>query len=240
KKSEGDWPKEVSGVLTMEAGDKTQGFEVKASVRETPGAGVAATQTQSLWRMLLYAFIGGLILNVMPCVLPVIALKILGFVQQSKETPQEVRRLGLIYGLGVVVSFLVLAALVIGVKEAGRVPSWGMQFQKLQFLIPMTILVLLVALNLFGVFEVTLSGRAMGAASELASRGGAAGAFFNGVLATLLATPCTAPFLGVALGFAFTQPSAVIVLTLLAVAFGLGAAYGVLRWRPGWLKFLPK
>ena len=173
-------------------------------------------------------------------VLPVIALKILGFVQQGKETPQQVRRLGLIYGLGVLVSFLVLAVLVIVVKEAGRVPSWGMQFQKLQFLIPMTILVLLVALNLFGVFEVTLSGRAMGAASELASQGGAAGAFFNGVLATLLATPCTAPFLGVALGFAFTQPSAVIVLTLLAVAFGLAAPYVVLSWRPDWLKFLPK
>jgi len=176
----------------------------------------------------------------MPCVLPVIALKILGFVQQSKEAPQQVRRLGLIYGLRVLVSFLVLAVLVIGVKEAGRVPSWGMQFQKLQFLIPMTILVLLVALNLFGVFEVTLGGRAMGAASELASRGGAAGAFFNGVLATLLATPCTAPFLGVALGFAFTQPSAVIVLTLLAVGFGLAAPYVVLSWRPDWLKFLPK
>jgi len=115
-----------------------------------------------------------------------------------------------------------------------------MQFQKLQFLIPMTILVLLVALNLFGVFEVTLSGRAMGAASELASRGGAAGAFFNGVLATLLATPCTAPYLGAALGFAFTQPSAVIVLSLLAAGFGLAAPYVVLSWRPDWLKFLPK
>src|SRR5207247_9326344 len=105
----------------------------------------------------------------------VVTLKIRGCVTQSKDAPQRVRRLGLIYGLGVLVSFLALAVLVIIVKEAGRVPSWGMQFQKLQFLIPMTILVLLVALNLFGVFEVTLSGRAMGGASELASRGGAAG-----------------------------------------------------------------
>jgi thiol:disulfide interchange protein DsbD len=148
--------------------------------------------------------------------------------------------LGLIYGLGVLVSFLVLAVLVIVVKQAGRVPSWGMQFQKLQFLIPMTILVLLVALNLFGVFEVTLGGRAMGAASELASRGGAPGAFFNGVLATLLATPCTAPYLGAALGFAFTQPSAVIILTMLAAGLGLAVPYIVLSWRPDWLKFLPK
>ena len=220
-------------------------IELNVPIAATPPASAAGdfappTESKPLALVLVFAFIGGLILNVMPCVLPVIALKILGFVQQSKETPQQVRRLGLIYALGVLVSFLVLAVLVIIVKEAGRVPSWGMQFQKLQFLIPMTILVLLVALNLFGIFEVTLSGRAMGAASELASRAGAAGAFFNGVLATLLATPCTAPFLGVALGFAFTQPSAVILLTLLAVGFGLAAPYVVLSWRPNWLKFLPR
>jgi thiol:disulfide interchange protein DsbD len=115
-----------------------------------------------------------------------------------------------------------------------------MQFQNVHFVIAMTILVLLVALNLFGVFEVTLGGGAMGAASELASKEGAAGAFFNGVLATLLATPCSAPFLGVALGFAFTAQPAVILMTLLTVGLGLAAPYVVLSWRPDWLKFLPK
>jgi len=175
-------------------------------------------------------------LNVMPCVLPVIALKILGFVQQSKESPRRVRQLGLIYCAGVLVSFLVLAGLAIGAKQA----SWGMQFQNVNFLIAMTILVLLVALNLFGVFEVTLSGRTMDAAGQLASKKGAAGAFFNGVLATALATPCTAPFLGVALGFAFTQPPATIVLVLLMVGVGLAAPFVVLSWQPRWLKFLPK
>ena len=247
KKFEGDWPAQLQGIVVGQKGGGQQpAIELDVPIAATPPAGAATgkvalpPESKPLALMLVFAFIGGLILNAMPCVLPVIALKILGFVQQSKEAPQKVRRLGLIYGLGVLVSFLVLAVLVIAVKEAGRVPSWGMQFQKLQFLIPMTILVLLVALNLFGVFEVTLSGRAMGAASELASRGGAAGAFFNGVLATLLATPCTAPFLGVALGFAFTQPSAVILLTLLAVGFGLAAPYALLSWRPDWLKFLPK
>src|SRR5205814_7159269 len=155
----------TAGIVEVALSDISSAQETAGAKPAAPAAATAAptqgsTETsahKSLVYILWSAFIGGLILNVMPCVLPVIALKILGFVQQSKETPQQVRRLGLIYGLGVLVSFLALAVLVIIVKEAGRVPSWGMQFQKLQFLIPMTILVLLVALNLFGVFEVTLS-----------------------------------------------------------------------------------
>jgi len=246
KKFEGDWPTQLQGILLVktEAGQQPA-IELNAPIAATPPATTAGDvapppESKPLALMLVFAFIGGLILNVMPCVLPVIALKILGFVQQSKESPKQVRRFGLIYGLGVLVSFLVLAVLVIVVKEAGRVPSWGMQFQKLQFIIPMTILVLLVALNLFGVFEITLGGRTMGAASELASKQGAAGAFFNGVLATLLATPCSAPFMGVALGFAFSQPPAVIVLTLTMLGLGLAAPFVLLSWRPDWLKFLPR
>ncbi len=145
--------------------------------------------------MLLYAFIGGLILNIMPCVLPVIALKILGFVGESRSDPRHVRKLGLVYALGVLVSFAALAAVVIGVKAAGHRAGWGMQFGSPIFVVCLTTLVTLVALNLFGVFEVTLGGRALDAAGELASKHGSAGAFFNGVLATMLATPCTAPFL---------------------------------------------
>jgi len=244
KKFEGDWPSQLQGiVLGKEKGG--QAIEVNVPIAATPAALSAGDfgappESRSLALVLVFAFIGGLILNVMPCVLPVIALKILGFVQQSKEAPQQVRRMGLIYGLGVLVSFLVLAGMVIAVKQAGHQASWGMQYQNPHFIIAMTILVLLVALNLFGLFEVTLGGRTLGAASELASRKGAAGAFFNGVLATLLATPCSAPFMGVALGFAFSQPPAVIVLTLLTLGLGLAAPYVVLSWRPDWLKFLPK
>ena len=130
--------------------------------------------------MLLYAFIGGLILNIMPCVLPVIALKILGFVSEARSEPRRVRNLGLIYALGVLVSFLALAAIVIGVKAAGHHAGWGMQFGSPVFVVCLTTLVTLVALNLFGVFEVTLGGRALDAAGGLASKHGAAGAFFNG------------------------------------------------------------
>lgn len=193
-----------------------------------------------LWQMLFYAFIGGLILNIMPCVLPVIALKVLGFVNQSRDEPGRVRTLGLIYALGVLVSFMALAGLIIGVKAAGRRAGWGMQFGNPQFLVILDVLVTLVALNLFGLFEVNPGGRVMNAAGTLASRHGAAGSFFNGVLATVLATPCTAPFLGAALGFAFTQSAGTIVLMFAVVAAGLAAPYVLLSWNPGWLKFVPK
>jgi thiol:disulfide interchange protein DsbD len=250
KKLEGDWPERISGLAIQQAGTNCSAFEVDLKIESSnapnlvssglltaPEAGISAPP---LWEMLIYAFIGGLILNVMPCVLPVIALKILGFVGQAKEAPAEVRKLGVIYALGVLTSFLVLAGLVIGVKAAGHKAGWGMQFGNPQFLVALTILVTLVALNLFGLFEVNLGGKVMGAAGTLASKHGAAGAFFNGVLATVLATPCTAPFLGAALGFAFAQSSAIIVLMFVVVALGLAAPYVVLSWEPAWLKFLPK
>ncbi len=179
-KSEGDWPKEIAGVLLQKSGGAIQAFEVSLRLSDFSGLApvVPASKTasnRSLWTMLLYAFIGGMILNIMPCVLPVIALKILGFVSQAKDAPGQVRKLGLLYAGGVIISFLALAALVIGVKAAGRQAGWGMQFSNPQFVIIFTILVTLVALNLFGVFEVTLGGSAMGVAGDLASRHGASG-----------------------------------------------------------------
>ena len=228
-KFEGAWPSELAGlaVRNLKDNDKTEAFEVKFPIQNR------------LWRMLAYAFIGGLILNIMPCVLPVISLKILGFVNQSKESPTRVRLLGMLYGAGVVVSFLVLAGVVIGVKSAGEMASWGMQMSNPQFVVLLTVLIMLVALNLFGLFEVTL-GSVGAAAGSVASREGAGGAFFNGVLATVLATPCTAPFLAPALGFAFTQTAAVIVLMFVTVALGLALPYVVLSWNPKLLRFLPK
>ena len=262
KKYSGDWPKAISGVIVTETGDLRTGLEVKLPVSEQvaggdqaagnqTGSAASATTTppivaasalpaQPLWRMLLYAFIGGLILNIMPCVLPVIALKILGFVGESRSDPRHVRKLGFVYALGVLMSFLVLAAVVIGVKSAGHHAGWGMQFGSPVFVVCLTTLVMLVALNLFGVFEVTLSGRALDTAGGLASKPGASGAFFNGVLATALATPCTAPFLSIALGFAFAQSTSLILLVFLTVGVGLAAPYVMLSWNPAWLKFLPK
>jgi len=208
-----------------------------ADASPAPGAG---NLQLNFLEAIAYAFLGGLILNIMPCVLPVISLKILGFVNQSKEHPGRVRMLGMVYVLGVVASFTLLALLVIGVTLAGRAASWGMQFGNPYFLIGMIVLVMLVALNLFGLFEVHLGSRTLGAASELAGKEGAGGAFFNGVLATALATPCTAPFLAPALGFAVFQPPAVVLLLFVVAALGLAFPYVLLSWNPAWLRYLPK
>ena len=241
KKFSGDWPTEIAGVFST----AQEANEAKVVLGDSPTLTTSTVMappknTEPLWRMLIYAFIGGLILNIMPCVLPVIALKILGFVNEAKSEPRHVRKLGLIYALGVLTSFLALAAIVIGVKAAGNQAGWGMQFGNPVFLVCLTTLVTLVALNLFGLFEVTLGGGALNKAGELASQSGAAGAFFNGVLATALATPCTAPFLSIALGFAFAQSAPFIVLIFLTVGLGLASPYILLSWNPAWLKFLPK
>ena len=243
-----EWPTNIIGLLITEHTDNgtkiTNASELNLAIplRAMPvtTSTPVAVQNVSLWQMLLFAFLGGLILNIMPCVLPVIALKILGFVQQAKDEPHRVRKLGLIYGAGVLVSFLMLAALVIAVQAAGHRAGWGMQFQSPFFIVILCVLVTLVALNLFGVFEVTLSGGTLTAADKLARKHGNSGAFFNGVLATLLATPCTAPFLAPALGFAFAQPAPVVVLFFVTIAAGLAAPYIVLSWHPAWLRFLPK
>jgi len=270
KKFDADWPEEISGLLVLPKSTNapvlTNSFRhilawnVKLPVSEIAPTNVLIAQGpippnpvgildfnfgdwDDVWflgKFLLYAFIGGLILNIMPCVLPVIALKILGFINHAQHEPHRVRALGLIYAAGVLVSFLALAAIVIGVKAAGHHAGWGMQFSSPEFIVVLTTLVTLVALNLFGVFEVTLGGRVLSAAGQLASKQGAAGAFFNGVLATALATPCTAPFLSIALGFAFAQKAPVFVLMFLAVGAGLAAPYVALSWNPIWLKFLPK
>ena len=259
KKLAGDWPKTISGLLVLKAGSARLAFEADMPVEgPTTGAGSPATglapaapqpaapaaapapPVASFWKMLVWAFLGGLILNVMPCVLPVIALKVLGFVGQAGGETGRVRALGVLYTLGVLVSFLALAGIGIGLKAAGRQASWGIQFSNPQFLVGLTVLITLVALNLFGLFEVSPGGRVLDAASALSSKHGPVGAFFNGVLATVLATPCTAPFLGAALGFAFAQPPALLVVMFLTVGAGLAAPYLVLSCHPAWLKFLPK
>lgn len=255
-KYDGSWPIEMAGLVAIEL-QRGGGIELTETVlkfgdqpeENAPGAasGSPAGGTSNLEsaspgavQMLFFAFLGGLILNFMPCVLPVIALKILGFVKQSQESPGRVKQLGLLYAVGVLTSFLILAGLVIGVQQAGRLASWGMQFQNLQFLVLMMVLVTLVSLNFFGVFEINLGGRAMGAVGQFSGKEGNLGAFSNGVLATILATPCTAPFLAPALGFAFAQPPAWIVLFFVTIALGLAFPYVVLSWNPNLLGYLPK
>ena len=194
---------------------------------------------------LLFALIGGMLLNIMPCVLPVIALKIFGIVKMAGDEPRRVKRLGWMFSLGILASFLALALLVIILQLAGQQVGWGFQFQEPLFVIAMCAVVFAFGLSLFGVFEIQLPGSAVAGVSAMISRqdGGGKGytaSFFEGVFATILATPCTAPFLGSALGFAFAQPAAVILLIFSTVALGMALPYLVLTMQPKWLKYVPR
>lgn len=223
----------------------SSGTGLEVSVPPLPANIQAAPQeidskARGIWGYLFFAFLGGLILNVMPCVLPVIALKLLGFIKYANESPRRIRALGLWYALGVFCSFLLLAGVVVGAQSAGNLIGWGMQFQNPIFVVAMTILVTLVSLNLFGLFEITLGGSTLGAVSSLAGKQGGLGSFFNGIFAVVLATPCTAPFLGAALGFAFLQPPLVIFLFFSAIAAGLALPYLLICSFPSLFRFLPK
>jgi thiol:disulfide interchange protein DsbD len=203
--------------------------------RDTP----AAAKT-GLWTYLLFGLIGGFILNLMPCVLPVISLKIFGFMRQAGDSRANILKHGLAFTAGIFLWFLGLAAVIIALKSAGSEVTWAFQFQNPWFNYVIGAVVFVFALNLFGVFEIVLPGRATQGIAEAGGHGGLAGSFAQGILATLLATPCTAPFLGTALGFAFSQTSAVIAAMFAAIAAGMAFPYLLLSAQPGWMKYLPK
>ena len=215
------------------AWDISVGAEMAAANENSPSSGVV--------RFLIFGFIGGFILNLMPCVLPVISLKIFGFVQQAGQSRARIFRSGLAFIAGIFAWFLGLALVLVIIKSAGGQPVWAAQFTNPYFVLFMSAVVLVFALNLFGVFEINLpqwlSRRAVAAEGSMH---GDAGSFFQGVFATVLATPCTAPFLGTALGFAFTQSATVILLMFGSIALGMSAPYFLLSAQPAWLKFLPK
>jgi len=200
---------------------------------------VSTAAPRSLYAYLLMAALGGLILNLMPCVLPIISIKVLSIVSQAGETPGRVRQLGLTFAAGVVAAFLAMAVTVVILKAGGEEIGWGFQFQSPGFIVFLAALVYVLGLSLFGLVTVRLPGT-QGSLGGLADREGLPGSFFNGVLATILATPCTAPFLGVALGFAFSQTASVTIAIFLSTGVGMAAPYVVLALRPGWTRLLPR
>ncbi|MEQ1860604.1 MAG: protein-disulfide reductase DsbD domain-containing protein [Chthoniobacteraceae bacterium] len=200
----------------------------------------AAAPTFTLFRALWVALLGGLLLNLMPCVLPVIALKIFSFVSQAGEHPERVFRLGLAFVAGVFVFFIGIAALAIGLRSAGQGFFWGMQFADPRLLLGLIALVVIFAMSMFGVFEITLGGAAENALGNLSRRDGYGGAFVHGLFTTLLGTSCTAPLVGPVLGFAVTQPPVAIIAIFVAMAAGMSLPYFLLTWHPAWMRFLPK
>ncbi len=189
--------------------------------------------------MLLFAFIGGLILNVMPCVLPVLSIKVLGLVQQAGDDRRTMMNHGLAYTAGILLSFGALAAAIVALQAAGRFSGWGFQFQSPAFVAALGAVVFAFGLSLFGVFELSMPGSSK--LSQIAGRRhGLSSSLLNGVFATVLATPCTAPFLSPALAFALSQPPVTLVTMLLTVGFGLAFPFLLLAVFPSWSRWLPK
>jgi thiol:disulfide interchange protein/DsbC/DsbD-like thiol-disulfide interchange protein len=197
-----------------------------------------AVQSTSLPFALLLAFLGGLILNLMPCVFPVLSLKILGFVQIAHNDASQIRRHGAAFGFGVLVSFWFLAALLLILRAGGLELGWGFQLQSPLFVAAMIFVLFAMALNLLGVFEVGTS--LTGVAGRFEGREGYSGSFASGALATVLATPCTAPFMGTALGFALTQPPVASLAVFTSLGVGMAAPYVLLSWFPSTLARLPR
>lgn len=191
-----------------------------------------------LAQSVLFAFLGGIILNLMPCVFPVLAVKVLNLVQHSGEPPERVRTHGLAYTAGVLASFAVLAIALLAARAAGDQIGWGFQLQSPVIVLALAYVLFAMGLSLSGLYDI--GGSIVGLGGSLAERRGYAGAFFAGTLATIVATPCTAPFMGAALGFALVQPAAVALAVFLALGLGLALPFLILTWVPALASRLPR
>lgn len=222
---------------TLDGRTVTQSFKVTATPSSV-GAGLGgAAGSIGLWEAILLALLGGLILNLMPCVLPVLAIKALSFASHAAEG-RSMARHGLAYTLGVLVTFGIVAAVLLMIRGAGEAAGWGFQLQEPIFVLLMAYLMFVIGLNFAGLFE--FGGRLVGIGGGLAGRSGTSGSFFTGVLAVIVATPCTAPFMGAAVGFALGQPAAVAVAVILALGLGLALPFLLLSLAPWLLRFIPK
>jgi thiol:disulfide interchange protein len=229
--------------LELSAAALAQSFENPKVASET-NPNTNAQQDHIPWRTLLqflaFAFMGGMILNLMPCVLPVLGLKVFALVQKRGASRMDLAIHALVFTLGTLVSFWILAAAMIALKSIGNAVGWGFQFQEPGYVILMAILVTLFALNLFGLFEVSLGWKTQTSLDGATRKEGYLGAFFNGTFMTLLATPCTAPMLSPAMGFAFSQPDWVLCLFMSVVALGLAFPFALVCLVPKALQIFPK
>ena len=199
-----------------------------------------ATASAGIIALLFFAFLGGIILNLMPCVLPVLSLKLFSLIKQAGESRGRLLALGGATTAGILASFWALAAVVTAVKAGGGSAGWGMQFQSAGFIAFMVVILTAFAMSFFGVFEVWLPWGATTKMDEAGHKAGFAGAFFTGALLVLLSTPCSAPFLGTAMGFAFAQTTPVLFLFFTAAGLGLALPYMLVSAFPKILKVFPK
>ena len=213
-------------------------YDVEFQQGAAPVEEAASSGAAEILKIAGLAFLGGIILNLMPCVFPVLFIKGLALVQSSGEERSRMRAHGVVYTLGIIASFWAVVAVLLALRAGGRQFGWGFQFQSPEFIAVMALLLFFLALSLAGMFEIGLTLTSAG--SGLASKQGYAGSFFTGVLAMVVATPCTAPFMGAAIGFALAQSAGVTFAIFTALALGLAAPYLLLSFNPAWTRLLPR
>lgn len=253
-------PQPVTGVLVIHDTDKVRSFQIRAepgAVTPVPastaapkdqaqvgpmpsGPAEAAAQSAdpTLLVMLGFAVIGGLILNLMPCVFPVLAIKALSVMSARSEPATRRQAHALAYTLGVILSFMVVAGLLIALRAGGQALGWGFQLQSPAFVFALTVVLFAMGLSLSGAAH--FGSRWMGAGERLASRSGLSGSFFTGALAVVVATPCSAPFMASALGFALTQSAAIALMIFAALGLGLALPFLLIGFVPRLASMLPK
>jgi thiol:disulfide interchange protein DsbD len=236
-------PAQFHGVIKL---SDTQAYDVSAPVvaGEVPVAAPAIGDSTKQVTVVTtataigLAFLGGIILNLMPCVFPVLFLKGLALVQSSGEERSRLRSHGLVYTLGILVSFWAIVAVLLVLRAGGSQAGWGFQLQSPTFIAVLSAGLFFFALSLAGQFDLGLSLTSVG--GELAQKQGYTGSFFTGVLATIVATPCTAPLMGAAIGFALAQPAGITFAVFTALGLGLAAPYLLLSFNPAWTRLMPR
>ncbi len=199
---------------------------------------VPLSQGSNLWQALFFALLGGLLLNLMPCVFPILSIKILSFVQKASETQSHTFKYGIAYSLGTLTSFWILSGVLISLRMGGEELGWGFQLQSPFFISILALLFYLMAMSLLGLFE--FGNSIMGLGQKLTTREGLQGSFFTGALAVIVATPCTAPFMGAAIGFGLSQSNQAALFIFTALGVGMSIPYLLLTSVPALAKKLPK
>jgi thiol:disulfide interchange protein DsbD len=226
----------LAGVLTLGTGAERRAYAVEAIASSTTGSATAAPL--GVAAACAFALLGGFLLNLMPCVFPVLSLKVLGFAERAHGDPAKIRAHGWAFTIGVVLSFWVLAGSLLAIRAGGGQLGWGFQLQSPIFVALLVYLLYAMGLSLVGVYEVGTS--LSGAVGRVDAEEGLAGSFWTGAIATLVATPCTAPFMGPALGFALTQNAVTAMTVFTALGVGMAAPYLVLSYFPALLSRMPR
>ena len=236
-----DTPEAIAAMAKMYDPEKKIRYLLSTEMEENPvGSGGTSSASQTtFWTAIFGAFVGGMLLNLMPCVFPVLGLKVMGFVMQAGSDPAKIRRHGIAFAFGLVVSMWVLAGIILAVKlSLGQNINWGAQMGNPYFVCAIIVLLFLLGLNMAGVFEIGTSLASVGGKSQ--QKKGYLGSFLSGVLTTLIATPCSGPFLGAAMSYTLAQPALIAMFLFTVFALGISAPYLVLSFFPAMINKLPK